>query len=151
MTVNTPATSNAATAAADGAPARRSGLARTGIVVATIVAASAVNAVIAQIALAAGADDSFTPLQPGAYVFLTVIGVLLGLAGWAVVRRAAAHPARLLRVLVPVVLLVSFVPDLTTAPNMAGSTTGGVIALVLMHITTTVIAVLGFRRALPVR
>ena len=151
MTINTPATSNAA-AAAGGAPAaRRSGLARTGIIAATVVAASAVNAVIAQIALAAGADATFTPLTPGAYVFLTVIGVLLALAGWAVVRRTAARPARLLRVLVPVVLLVSFVPDLTTAPNMAGSTTGGVIALALMHITTAVIAVAGFRRALPVR
>ena len=149
MTVNTPAPSDTAPVG-DAPAARRSGSARTGIVIGTIVAASAVNAVIAQIALAAGADDSFTPLQPGAYVFLTVVGVLLGLAGWAVVRRTASHPARLLRVLVPVVLLMSFVPDLTTAPDMAGSTTGGVVALLLMHVTTTIIAVLGFRRALPV-
>ena len=156
MSINTPATSTTtAAAAATGAGAapadRRSGLARTGTVAATVVAASAVNAVIAQIALATGADASFTPLTPGAYVFLTVVGVLLALAGWALVRRVATRPARLLRVLVPVVLLLSFVPDLTTAPNMAGSSTGGVIALVLMHITTAAIAVAGFRRALPVR
>ena len=104
---------------------RASALARTGIVAGVTVAASVVNAVIAQIALALGADSSFTPLTPGAYVFLTVIGVLLALAGWAVVRRVSARPARVLRVLVPVVLLLSFIPDFVIVPQMAGSSTTG--------------------------
>jgi hypothetical protein len=128
-----------------------SALARVGIVVAAIIAASAVNAVIALITLALGADDSFNPLQPGAYIFLTVIGVLLGLAGWAVVRKVSADPARVLRVLVPVVVVLSFIPDFTTVPGMEGSSGLGIAALVLMHVATAAIAVPAFARALPVR
>ena len=138
-------------AASSAAAPRTSALAKVGIVLGVIVAASAVNAVIAQIALALGADSSFTPLTPGAYVFLTVIGVLLALAGWAVVRRASARPARVLRVLVPVVLLLSFIPDFVIVPQMAGNSTTGLIALLVMHVTTAAIAVWGFARAFPVR
>ena len=138
-------------AAANPTAPRSSALARTGVVLGVIVAASVVNAVIAQIALALGASSSFTPLTPGAYVFLTVVGVLLALAGWAVVRRASARPARVLRVLVPVVLLLSFIPDFVIVPQMAGNSTTGLIALMVMHVTTALIAVAGFARALPVR
>ena len=145
MTVQSPTAPTATTAA------RLSRAARIGIVAGVAVAASVVNGAIAQIALALGADSSFMPLQPAAYVSLTVVGVLLALAGWTLVRRYSSRPARLLGVLVPAVLLVSFVPDLTTAPQMPGASTLGVIALVLMHITTTVIIVLGFTRTHPVR
>ena len=138
-------------AASSPAAPRTSALARVGVVVGVVVGASVVNAVIAQIALALGASSSFTPLTPGAYVFLTVIGVLLALAGWALVRRASTRPARVLRVLVPVVLLLSFIPDFVIVPGMAGSSTTGLIALMLMHVTTAAVAVAGFARALPVR
>ncbi len=137
--------------AAAATAARPSLAARIGIVAGVGVAASVVNGVIAQIALALGADSSFVPLQPAAYVFLTVVGVLLALAGWTLVRHFSSRPARLLRVLVPAVLLASFVPDLTLAPQMPGASPLGVIALVLMHITTTAIIVLGFTRTHPVR
>ena len=144
-------TAQSPTAPAATTAARPSWAARFGIVAGVAIAASVVNGVIAQVALALGADSSFMPLQPAAYVFLTVVGVLLALAGWALVRRYSSRPARLLRFLVPAVLLISFVPDLTTAPQMPGASTLGVIALVLMHITTTAIIVLGFTRTHPVR
>lgn len=137
--------------APDHAADRPSGLRRAGTIAGVVVAASVVNAVIAEIALALGASESFTPLQPAAYVFLTVVGVLLALGGWALVRRVSTHPVRVLRVLVPAVLLVSFVPDVLTAPGMDGASGLAVAALVLMHVTTAAIAVLGFARALPVR
>jgi hypothetical protein len=67
------------------------------------------------------------------------------------VRRTASRPRRALRVLVPLALVLSLVPDLTIAPGMAGANLLGVAALVHMHLTTAALLVLGLSRALPVR
>jgi hypothetical protein len=78
--------------------------------------------------------------------------VLLGVAGWALVRRTAKDPQKLLNWLVPVVVLVSFVPDLAMlASDYTPHANGvGVVALLAMHVAVAVIAVAGYRRALPV-
>lgn len=128
-----------------GAPVRVALLAAVGVV------ALVVNALTAVGARAAGASEAFGPLHPAAYVPLTVVGVLLSIGGWAVVRRAASRPGRVLRVLVPVLLVLSLVPDLTIAPGMEGANLLGVLALVHMHLTTAALLVLGLSRALPVR
>ncbi|MEU6180066.1 DUF6069 family protein [Streptomyces coeruleorubidus] len=81
----------------------------------------------------------------------TVIGVLLGAVGWAVVRRVAKNPAGLLRWLVPVAVVVSFVPDLAL---LGGDTPGSgplaVVALMVMHVVVGVVAVFAYRRVMPV-
>ena len=113
------------------------------------VAALIGNTVVAQIALAAGASEDFTPLTPGAYGFFTVVGVIAGLVGWLVVRRTTNAPSTL-RWLVPTVLVLSFVPDILVGfSDRAGVSWGAVVALMAMHLVLTVTAVATFTRLLP--
>ncbi|MFJ8026852.1 DUF6069 family protein [Streptomyces sp. NPDC096311] len=127
--------------------ARRNPLTVVGGVLAVIVAASAVNAVVAVIARAvADKPDDFGPLDPGSYIFLTAVGVILGAVGWAVVRRASKRPAELLHKLVPAVIVVSFVPDFFLFGDGGAA---GVIALLVMHVAVATIAVPVFRRVMP--
>lgn len=125
---------------------RRGPLAVVGGVVAAIVAASAVNAVIAQLALAAGAPDDFRPLKASSYIFLTAVGVVLGAAGWAVVRKVSKDPQALTRRLVPAVVVVSFVPDFLLFG--AGGALG-VAALLVMHVAVAGVAVAAYRKVMP--
>jgi hypothetical protein len=107
--------------------------------------------VIAAIAHGVGVSHSFSPLQPGAYIGLIVFGVLAGGVGWQLVRTRARQPAQLLRTLVPVVVLVSFVPDITI--GILGSdhaTWGGVVALMAAHVVVAIAAVASFATFLPV-
>ena len=118
-------------------------------VIATVVALAG-NAVVAQIAIAAGASEDFQPLTIAAYGFFTVIGVVAGLVGWLVVRRRD-NAAATLRWLVPTVLVVSLVPDVMVGfSDRAGVSWGAVVALMVMHVVVTVAAVATFSRLLPV-
>ena len=81
--------------------------------------AIALDVTIAAIAHAAGASRTFSPLQPASYTSLTVIGMLAGTAGWAVVRAKAADPRRMLGRLVPGVLVISLVPDAIAGTSSA--------------------------------
>lgn len=116
------------------------------------VAASVVNLAIAGVARGPfGAGDDFVPLTPGPIIMWTVLGAIIGAVGWwLVVSRSARSRARL-RALVPAVLVLSFVPDvaLLTTGSTPGRTTTGVLALMVMHVTTAAIAVTTFRRAMP--
>lgn len=109
------------------------------------------NTVVAQVALAAGASETFQPLTFAAYGFFTVVGVVAGLIGWLLVRRTS-HAEATLRWLVPAVLVVSLVPDvLVGLSDRAGVSWGAVAALMVMHVVVTVAAVSTFSRLLPVR
>ena len=138
-------------AASSAPPAPRS---RALTVVAGLLAAAVVavlgNVVVAALAHTAGASGDFNPLHLSAYAPLTVFGVVLGAGGWAVVRRVAKNPAGLLRWLVPVLVVVSFVPDLSL---LGGGTPGSgplaVAALMVMHVVVAVVAVAAYRRVLP--
>ena len=115
-----------------------------------IVAALVGNAIVAQVALAAGASEDFQPLTFGAYAFFTVIGVVAGLVAWLLIRRTAKAAATL-RWLVPTVLVVSLVPDVMIGfSDRAGVSWGAVVALMVMHVVVTVVAVATFSRLLPV-
>ncbi|MFF5138174.1 DUF6069 family protein [Streptomyces sp. NPDC013157] len=133
------------------APAQRpSALTVVGGLLAAAAAASLGNAVVALVAHAGGASHDFAPLTPSAYVPLTVIGVLLGAVGWAIIRRAAKNPTGLLRWLAPVVVVVSFIPDLALlGGGMAGSGPLAIVALMVMHVVVGAVAVFGYRRVLP--
>ena len=115
-----------------------------------VVAALVANTIVAQVALAAGASDDFQPLTPGAYGFLTIVGVVAGLVGWLLIRRRD-NAASTLRWLVPTVLVLSLVPDILLGfSDRAGVSWGAVAALMVMHVVVTVSAVTSFRRFLPV-
>lgn len=128
-------------------PVRRGPLVVAGGVFLAIILASLANALIAVLARALDAPDDFDPLEPSAYIGLTTLGVLAGAVGWAVVRRFAKDPGRLLGRLAPAVVVVSFVPDFFLFDE-GGAT--GVAALLVMHVVVAVIAVKAYRTGMPV-
>ncbi|MHA6763795.1 DUF6069 family protein [Streptacidiphilus sp. PAMC 29251] len=139
-------------ATSDAVEKRRPLAATVGLLLAAVVVASLVNTAIAAIARAAGASSDFKPLQASAFVAFTLFGILIGAAGWALVRRRAQDPQALLRRLVPTVLVISFVPDLAmlVSDYSPHSSTAGVIGLLFMHVAVAAIAVTTYRRVLPV-
>lgn len=132
-------------------PARRSHALVAGGLAAAAIVATALNAIVAAIAHAAGASSQLQALQLQSYAGLTTIGVLAGAAGWAIVRARARNPRRVLRVLTPTVVLVSFVPDVLVGASdgMPGASWGGAAALMIMHIVVATIAVGTYLRVLP--
>ncbi|MFD4639047.1 DUF6069 family protein [Lentzea sp. NPDC058436] len=131
----------------------RSALAPTAaeVVVGLLGAAVVSIAVNALIALVAG---KFIPegtermgLAVGEYAPATVIGILLGTLGWYLVRRFAGNPRKVLRILVPAVVVASWIPDLGILAG--GASIVNSIALILMHVVVAVAAVPTLSRVLP--
>jgi hypothetical protein len=131
-------------------------LARPGVValalVAAIVVAVAANTVVALAALAAGASPAFSPLTIAVYGPFTVHGILAGYVGWRIVRGRAANPLRALRVLVPLLLVLSFAPDTVSAiiGFIPGSSLTGFVALMIMHPIVVAVGVPVYQRLAPV-
>ncbi|MFI5907662.1 DUF6069 family protein [Dactylosporangium sp. NPDC051541] len=107
-----------------------------------------VNTVIALVAKALGAPDEFQPLTFPVYGTLSVAGVLLSAVAWRLVVARSRDAARVLRTLVPVVLVLSLIPDvvLLATKGQPGTTTTGVVALMLMHLAVAAVAVPAYRR-----
>lgn len=126
---------------------------RTTVLVLTAAVAVAIAAaqLIALAAVAAGAT-LFPPLMILVFGPFAAVGVLGAYAGWSIVRRVIRSPRRVLRVLVPVVLALSFIPDvvLLTTGFIPGSTTTGAVALMLMHLVVAGVAVPVSQRLAPV-
>ena len=115
----------------------------------TAVVAVAVNTGISTLAQAIARGPEFIPITAVAYVPYTFFGVIAGAMGWAVIRRSLQRPASLLRWLVPVVLLLSFVPDLA----LYLLTPVGIVpiaGLMAMHVAVAALSVSVFRRIMPV-
>lgn len=123
------------------------------LVVAAVAATALALTGVAFGALALGADPGFAPLQPGPYLTFGVVGVLAALAGWVLIVRFVRHSARLLRVLVPVLVALSLIPDvvLLIVGFIPGTTPIGVGALMLMHLLVAVVAVVAGQRLAPAR
>jgi hypothetical protein len=122
-------------------------------VIAAAVTSIAADAVIALAAHHLGAPKDFKPLQVGNFAALTIIGVLAGAIGWAVIRRRSTAPRRVLARLVPAVIVVSLIPNvvLGAAKFYAHTTWGGVAALMLMHLAVAACAVTSYSFVLPLR
>ncbi|GAB2979090.1 hypothetical protein GCM10023080_050640 [Streptomyces pseudoechinosporeus] len=127
-------------------PVRRGPRVVAGGVIVVIVLSSLMNAVIAVLAHEMGAPEDFEPLKPSSYTFLTALGVVLGALGWAIVRKVSRNPEELVRWLAPAVVLISFVPDFFLLDE--GEVTG-VVALLVMHAVVAVIAVITYRKVMP--
>ena len=104
------------------------------------VAALAVNTVIALVASALDDGGIGMGLAPVAYLPATVLGLLAGAAGWTLIARRAPHA---LRVVVPAVLVLTWVPDLLLL--VAGATAANVVGLMLMHLAVTTAVVTAMR------
>lgn len=98
-----------------------------------------------------GAPSGFPPLHPAPYISLTILGLLAGTLGWYMIVRVIRDPTRLLRVLVPVILVLSFIPDIAVgvSKSMVHTTWGGVAALMVMHVVVAAVGVISYRRFMP--
>jgi hypothetical protein len=108
-----------------------------------ILVAILANSVIAIVAHAAGASADFSPLLVFVYAPFTLVGFLAAYVGWRAVGRRARRPAALLRVLVPVLTVLSFAPDavLVATGFIPGTSLTAVVALGLMHLVVVAVAV----------
>lgn len=90
-----------------------------------------------------GISPEFEPLHLRPVIGFTVVGVLGALLVFALVARFSRRPVRLFRRIALVVLLLSFMPDLSllNASPYAGTTVQSVIALMLMHMAAWLISV----------
>ena len=81
----------------------------------------------------------------------TILGAIIGAVGWRLIVNTSAHSGTLLNTLVPSVLVLSLIPDvaLLATDSTATQTTAGVVALMVMHVVTAVIAVTVYRKAMP--
>ncbi len=93
----------------------------------------------------------FPQLTLPVYGFLTVVGAIAGAIGWHLVVARSSNASGALRVLVPTVLVLSLIPDvvLLASGSQPGTTTAGVVALMLMHVGVAVAAVPAYRRFIP--
>jgi hypothetical protein len=111
-----------------------------------------INSLIALLAKALfDIPDEFQPLTLPVYGFLTVVGAIVGAIAWHLVVSRSRNASRVLRVLVPTVLVLSLIPDVMLLVNESqpGTTTAGVVALMLMHVGVAAAAVPAFRRFIP--
>lgn len=108
-----------------------------------LLAAAAANTAIALGAVALDDGGIRMGLSPASYLPATVIGLLLGTVGWFVLARRAP---KALRVVVPAVLVLTWVPDLLLLT--AGATAANVIGLMLMHLVVTAAVVTALRPTL---
>lgn len=126
--------------------------------VGSVVASLIVELIIAAIAHGAGAYSDFQPLTFGGLIGPTVVGLLTAVVVWELVRRRAGDPAAVMRRLVPIVVVLSWVPDVVlgtthreATSHVAHTTWGEVAALMVMHLFVAAIGLGLFSRLLPLR
>jgi hypothetical protein len=122
------------------------------LIIAGIIVGGLATTVVALIATGLGAAQGFAPLMPAVYLPFVGVGVIAAVVGWRIVRARAAHPAAVLRVLVPVVLIASFIPDtiLMVTRFIPGTTLLGGLSLSAMHLIVAAVAVPLAQRVAPV-
>ena len=116
-------------------------------VIGAVVGALVANIAVAAIAHRAGVPVGFSPLQPAAFAPMTFAGVALGAVGWGAIRGLTRSPARVLRWLVPLVLILSWIPDVIL---FSGAGVAAVGTLMLMQLSTALVAVPMLAWSLPV-
>ena len=122
------------------------------ILAAAAVIAVGANTIVAIAAVAAGASSSFAPLTLVTYAPFTILGLAAASVGWRIVRARSARPKATLRMLIPALTVLSFVPDaiLLMTGFIPGSSAIAVTALATMHLIVVAVAVLANQRVAPV-
>ncbi|MCM3696028.1 DUF6069 family protein [Microbacterium oleivorans] len=116
------------------------------LLAAAMIVAVLLNAGAAAVAISLGAPADFGPLSVPAQALFSVIGITVGWIGWRLVRARAKNPRRVLAVLVPAVLVASFVPDvlLLAFPVIPGSNPPAILGLMVMHVIVAACAVAAY-------
>jgi len=115
------------------------------------VVAIAANTLVALAAIGAGASGAFAPLTIPVYSAFTIIGLVAGYIGWRLVRARSVAPRRVLSILVPVVLVLSFIPDSIAmiVEFIPGGSVTGYVGLMIMHLVVVAVGVPIFARLAP--
>ena len=114
------------------------------------VATSAANYLVSVVGIALGAPASQLQLTPPVFIGVSVVVSVVGAAFWQLVARAGKDPARTLRWLVPVVFVLSFLPDLGLA-LLTSPEPSALLTLAVMHVATITLATIVYSLVLPVR
>jgi hypothetical protein len=105
--------------------------------VASIVATLVADAVLVAIGRAVFDPPGwFGPFHFGSYAPLTVLGVVGATVGWAILVQVSSRPRWVLWRAAIVVTVVLLIPDFVILPS---NPTGGVVTLMVMHITIAVV------------
>ena len=126
--------------------------------VASVAAALISELILAAIAHGAGASPDFPPLTFRRMLGPTFVGLLTAVVVWELVRRRAGDPVAVMRRLAPIVIVLSWVPDVVlgathqdaTGP-LPDTTWGEVAVLMVMHLVVAAIGLGLFSRLLPLR
>ena len=125
------------------------------VVIATLAAIAAAIAanLIARVLLFALFDlpAGFQPLQAGAIIFFTTIGVLGAGVAYAIVTRVSRTPVRTYWIVATVAFVLSIIPNVMLALNpaaapMPGGTPGAFAALIVFHVVAFLVSVLVLTR-----
>ena len=106
-----------------------------GAVIANLIIGGLARAVVS-------APHRFTPLQPPAFIALTIVGVLAAVGVYRVLIARVADPAHAFRRLVPIVLPLTYIPDaLIWAVGAYGGAASArtVLPLMVMHLAAATV------------
>lgn len=111
--------------------------------IATIVAAVVANLLVYAIgSLIVRYDPTFLILtNASGTIIFTVVPAIVAVLLYAVLLRATADPARVFTWIAVVVLIVSWIPDLTYIPGVPGASTGQTVVLMVMHAVAALVIV----------
>jgi hypothetical protein len=111
--------------------------------IATVAAAVVANMVVYFVgSLIVRYDPVFPVLSTiwGTVIF-TVVPAIVAVLLYAILLSVTADPARIFTWIAVVVLVVSWIPDLTYIPSVPGSSTGQIIVLMVMHAVAALVIV----------
>jgi hypothetical protein len=111
--------------------------------IATVIAAVVANLVVWFIAGAFVAyDPVFAVLStPWGTILFTVVPAVVAVIIYALLLRFVSNPARVFTILAAVVLVLSWIPDLTYIPTVPGSSGAQTAVLMVMHAVAAVVII----------
>lgn len=110
---------------------------------ATVVAAVLANVIVYFIgSMIVTYDPQFVILaNPSGTIIFTVVPAIIAVLLYAVLLRFTANPARLFTTIAAVVLVVSWIPDLTYIPTLPGASVAQTVLLMIMHLVAAAVIV----------
>lgn len=113
------------------------------VAIATVIAALAANLVVYAIgSLVVGYDPGFVVLAtPGGTIIFTVVPAIVAVLVYAILLRTTSNSARTFTIVAAVVLILSWIPDLTYIPTVPGSSAGQTAVLMIMHAVAALVIV----------
>ena len=113
------------------------------VAIATVIAAMAANLVVYYVgSVVTDYDPDFVVLAtPGGTIIFTVVPAIVAVLVYAILLRTTRNPARTFTIIAAVVLILSWIPDLTYIPAVPGSSAGQTAVLMIMHAVAALVIV----------